>query len=540
MKKISSLFIHLISLCILFGSVFMTACSDNKNKHPEDMLRIDVGAEVPTLDPQLQQDTASARIAYDLFAGLVDFDQHNNSIPGMAEKWEISSDEKTVIFHLRSGLKFSDGSPITAHDFVYSWRRLANPETGSGYNYLLKHVLNAREIMNGTMSPDFLGVSALDDDTFIVKLSEPDNDFIQKCTLPNLSVVPQRAIEQYGRHWIDVDKIITSGAYQLKEHIINGYILLEKNPYYYDHGSVKILKVKFFPYDDANTSLASYESGELDITSNNLPADQLNQLKHEYPEELHSVRLEGIYYYDFNLTQPELKNNKKLRQALSMAIDREILTKKLLQSSPKPLYSVVSPTIDAGHYANIQYAWAAYPRERQIAEAKKLYQEAGYDQNHPLKISISFNTNATHQKLALAIASMWKKLLGVQTNIKNQEWKTFIDTRKHGNFMIARDGWIADYDSVSTYLVLYQCRGLQNNSHYCNSNYDHNVHMGNIALNAEEQKKYYRKAIEIALNDYAIIPVYQYNYQLLVKPYVKNYDINHNYLDHVQSKWMHF
>jgi oligopeptide transport system substrate-binding protein len=535
LKKVSSQLIRLLGFIIL-----LCACSDNQSeKHPQDTLRIDVSSEAPTLDPQLQQDTSSARIAYDLFAGLVDFDQQNNPIPGMADHWLISPDAKTVTFYLRHNLKFSDGSPISANDFVYSWKRLINPETASAYAYLLDHVVNGKAIAQGKMSPEKLGVSAPDNNTFVVKLVEPDNTLMAKCTMPNLAAVSSKSIQQYGPHWTDAGKMVTSGAYRLKEHVVYGYIQAEKNPYYYDADQIHIPTVKYFPYEDTNAAVASYESGGLDLTGDSLPVNRYKTLLREYPAQLHTVQQEGTYYYAFNMTLPEFKDIR-VRQALSMAMDRDIISQFILPSHPKPLYSVVTSTIANGEYADIQYPWAHESRQQQIAEAQRLYHEAGYGPQHPLKLSISFNTNDGHQKIALAVASMWKTVLGVETTIQNQEWKTFIDARQQGDFMIARDGWIADYNSVTAYLMLYACDNPQNHSRYCDNRYDQLITQGDAELDSETQKKYYHQALQIALDDYTIIPMYQYNYVRLVKPYIKGYDIEHNYLNHVQSKWMRF
>lgn len=536
MSKFSQFFL----VGFLALSSLLNACSDKKHTtHPKDMLRIDIGAEIPTLDPQLVQDVPSARVAYDLFARLVDFDQKNNPIPGMASKWEISPDEKTITFHLRKHLKFSDGSPITAHDFVYSWRRLIDPSTSSAYDYLLAQVVNARVIMKGKMPAEKLGIFAPNNHTLIVKFANPDSAFIQKCTLPSLSVVPQKTIQKYGTAWTNVNNMVSSGAYKLKEHIVNGYILSEKNSFYYDADQVKIPFIKYFPYADVNTSLAAYQSNGLDITQG-VPVNRYKELKRTYPTELHNFKQESIYYYDFNMMLPEFRDNIKLRQALSMAIDREIISTFILQSSPTPLYSVVTPTVAKGEYADIEYSWKKKSRAQQIKEAKRLYQEAGYSAANPLKISISINSDILHQKLALAIAAMWKEVLGVKAGIQAQEWKTFINARKNGNYVIARDGWAADYNAIDTYLILYQCGNSQNNSHYCNHKYNKFMSLGEANIDLDAQKKLYHEALQIALESYATIPITQGNATNLVKPYVKNYYPEHNFLNHVQSKWMHF
>ena len=229
--------IIIITISIALG---ITACSNKKEdanlnlKHPMDTLRIDVGSEAPTLDPTISEDSSSTRIMYDLFAGLLDFDQHNNPIPGMASSWDVSTDGKTYTFHLRKNLKFSDGSPITAHDFVYSWRRLVNPKTASNYNILMTNVINGNNIIKGKSPASSLGVFAPDDYTFVVQLVHPDASFLKAILLPNTYVVPQKIIEKYGRAWTEPANIVTSGAYELKEHIVNGYILATRNPHFYD------------------------------------------------------------------------------------------------------------------------------------------------------------------------------------------------------------------------------------------------------------------------------------------------------------------
>ena len=224
MKKIL-----VLSICVIAAS----ACTKNPGaNHPKDTLRLAINDEPPTLDPVLVEDTSSARPVLDLFAGLVDFDQSNRPIPGMATKWDISTDGKTYTFHLRHDLKFSDGSPITAADFVYSWQRMAEPKTAAPMNYLLAKVQNGQAILNGKAAITQLGVKALDAYTFVASLAQPDNDFIQYLILSSFAVVPQKAIEKYGVKWTEPQNIVTSGPYVLKEHVVNGYLLAEKNPDY--------------------------------------------------------------------------------------------------------------------------------------------------------------------------------------------------------------------------------------------------------------------------------------------------------------------
>jgi oligopeptide transport system substrate-binding protein len=532
---------------LLVGIISITAfsgCSKQSNlatnsSHPRDLIRIDVGVEVPTLDPALSEDTTSTRIAYDLFAGLVDFDQSNNVIPGMATSWDKSNDGKTYTFHLRSGLKFSDGSPITANDFVYSWRRLVDPRVASPYNMLISNIINARAIIDAKQNPTSLGVYAPDKLTFVVNLVHPDDDFIKQISLPNTMVVSQKVIEKFGRAWTDPKNIVTSGAYTLKEHVVNGYILAEKNPNFWDATNVNIPQVKYLPYEEKNASIPAYRSGELDVTFQGVPIDQFSQLKKDYPEELHTFLQEAVYYYDFSWNNPDLAKNAKLRQALSMAIDRKVLARDVLKMEQEPMYSTATHTVEDGRFKAMDYDWSSWSREAQVSTAKKLYAEAGYNSTHPYEITITYNTNDLHKKTALAIASMWKSVLGVNTNLQNEEWKTFIQTRHKGNYQIARDGWVADYNSITTYTNLYQCGNEQNNSHYCNHEFDKLVAQAKAEKNPLVDKtNLYREALKIPLNDYATIPLFQYTVQVLVKPYVTGYTPETNHLYHVQTKWM--
>lgn len=517
----------------------IAACSHKKNLGNQNMIRLDILTEVPYLDPALSMDISSTRVSFDLFAGLVDFDQQNNIIPGMAESWNISSDGKTYIFHLRPNLKFSDGSPITAKDFVYTFRHLVDPKTASTYNYILDDVINAKSIGNKEAQPDTLGVYAPDQNTFIVKLVRNNPVFIKALILPNVFVVPEKVIEKYGESWTETNHIVTSGAYVLKEHVVNGYMLAVKNPYYYDRENVHISQVKYLPYGSINAAVPSYKSGGLDLVFQNLPVDQYRGLKLRYPKEVHTVLQEAVYYYDFNMRNPELANNLKLRMALSMAIDRQVLTGHVLMQGQLPLYSLVTSTVEKGIYANIKYEWESWPRDRQISEARRLYKEAGYGPNKEFQATISYNTGDLHKKTALAIASMWADVLGVQTVNQNQEWKTFIQDRIKGDYQIARDGWVADYDSVTSYTLLYTCANAMNNFHYCNHIVDKLIEQAQNSNDAKEQLHLYSDAIRLILNDYPVIPLFQYTYTEMYKPYIRGYDINHNYLEHQQTKWMH-
>ena len=523
-------------LCLLLAVLIsITSCSQNKEDITNTLL-VDVNAEPASLDPQKAENAQEFRVTNDLFAGLVDYDQTNKPIPGMASSWDISDDGKTYIFHLRPNLQFSDGTPITANDFVYTYERLVDPKTASAYNFLLSNVINAKAIMKGTKPINSLGVSAPDPQTFIVNLEHPMNEFLTYITANGVSVVPQKTIEQFGAAWTDPKNIVTSGAYTLKEHVVNGYIEAQKNINYYDANNVHINKVKYFPYTDTNVSLSNYKTGNLDTTWKNIPIDRFASIKDEYKNELHVIPSERSIHLSFNLKLPKYANNLQLRKALSMAVDRTVLTQEVLKSGQKPLYSIVTPTIENGKYADTKYEWESLPRDKQIAEAKKLFADAGYGPKHPLKVSISTYTNDQNKKICLAIAAMWKAVLGIDTTLDIKEVKSWISSGRRGEFDIRLSTWGADYDSVTTYTPLYQCSNGNNFSNYCSTEYESKINNAQNTIDATAQTNAYKSAIHTVLNDYPVVPLIEPAQQRLVKPRVHGYQ--DNYLDNIQSKWM--
>lgn len=524
----------LIISCMLFS-----ACSNKQEvSNDANTLRVDIGMEPPTLDPALAEDAYTFRVVNDLFAGLIDFDQTNKPIAGMAESWEISPDGKTYTFHLHENLKFSDGTPITAKDFVYSWQRLIDPKTACAYSFLLKSIVNAQEILSGKLSSDKLGVEAVDNNTFRVKLDYPNNAFLSYMTVPDVFVVPRHIIQKYGNDWTNPKHMVTSGAYTLKEHVLNGYILAAKNPYYYNASNVKINRIKYFPYVDVNVALANYKTGVLDTTWQNVPIDQYKSLKRQYMSELHTVTWERLEFLNFNMTLPKYANNLKLREALSMAIDRDILVKNVLKSGQRTLYSVVTPTIEAGKYAKIKYEWQSLSREKRLAKARQLYKAAGYSNKNPLKVTLKYKTNDLYRKVAISIAAMWSDELGVDVVLQNEEWKSLIQSLHNANYDISFGGWGADYNSITTYTPIYACNNANNHSHYCNKQYDSLIDQAIRTVDNNKQELLYKQALQLMLNSYSIIPLFQPSHQRLVNSRVQNYHIKDNYLDNVQSKWM--
>ncbi len=533
----------LTTLLLIASISSLSACSkDNASSSAnkdKNLITVDNGEDAPTIDPVMAQDTTSARVLFDLFEGLTSFDQNNHSIPGLAEKWDVSADGKIYTFHLRDGLKFSDASPITADDVVFSWQRLADPKIASPYINLAANIVNGNAIRAGKLPLKQLGVKALDAKTVQVTLIHPDAAFLQICAMPNTATVSKANVTKYGQTWANPKTMVTSGAYSVAEWVIKGHMLLNKNPNYYDAKNVSVKQVKILPIVDFNAAFNRYKTGEIDITSS-LPIDQYKSIRQDYPTQEHTVTMEGLYYYDLNMILPKFRDNPKLRQALSMAVDRDTLVKNVLGQGQVPSYSYVTSTIENGKFADNHYAWGSWSRANQIDEAKKLFKEAGYGPNHPLEISISYNTMDSHKKIAMAIASMWQQVFGadsIKTTAANQEWKSFIQARNTANYDVARDGWIADYDSVDAYTNLFLCKDPLNKSKYCNPAYDQLIQQAQNTPDPDKRAKLIQQALQIAQDAYVIIPLYQYTYFRLVSPRVSGYNMDNNHFDHVMSKW---
>ncbi|MBY0378902.1 MAG: peptide ABC transporter substrate-binding protein, partial [Burkholderiales bacterium] len=539
---------------ILFAGVAVTGClkhEENANlttnitgsvakpvsAPKSDLIKIDMGAEIPTVDPQMIEDNNSARVDTDLFAGVVTLDQSNIPVAELAKYWDISKDGKTYTFHLRDGIKFSDGSPITANDVVFSWQRLVDPKTGSPYTYIANSIVNADKVTNKQATVDQLGSKALDDHTVRLTLLYPDSDILAKLATSSFAVISKDEVLKYGKQWTDPKNILTSGAYLMKEHVINGCLLLEKNPYYYNADNVKINQVKFFPFVDTNTALAKYKSDALEITWS-VPVDQFKQINNDYKDQLHVTPLEGVMFYDLNMLNPTFKDIR-LRKALNLAVDRVTITKDVLGTGVTPNYSIITTSIDGGKYISVTYPWVNDARSKQVADAKQLYKEAGYGPNKQLKLTILYSTGDDEKKkVALSIASMWKDVLGVNVTVQNVDWKTFLQALQNGDYQVAADRWVADYNGVSTYTHMYLCNAPENTAKYCNPEYDKYINQAVNSTNAKTRQDLYIKALNIAQNDYATIPLYQPSSRRLIKPYVKGFTPETNHLDKPATKWI--
>lgn len=475
------------------------------------------GSEPSSLDPHKVESDVENNIISDLFEGLVSVSPTGEIEPRLAEKWE-NKDNTVWTFHLRPGVTWSDGTAITAQDIVWSWQRLVSPLTASPYASYPgnMHIVNGAEIAQGKKAPETLGVKALDDATLVVTLTQPNAAFLAMLAHPSLVPLDKVLISRYGDKWTKPEHMVTSGPYKLSQWVVNERIVAERNPRYWDNAHTVINKVTYLPISSETADVNRYKAGEIDIVYT-VPINQFAQLKKTMGDQLDVSPQLATYYYEFNTTRPPF-NDSRVRRALNMALDKDIIAEKVLGQGQRPAWLISQPDIGGVELHNPEYA--NWPRDKRIAEAKKLLSEAGYNESHPLVFNLLYNTSESHQRIAIAASSMWKKNLGVEAKLQNQEWKTMLDTMHTHNFDAVRYAWIADYDDAATFLNNFRTGDSENTSQYSNPAYDEALRNAAKASDTMVRGKFYQQAEDLLGQDVPAIPVYHYVRTHLVKPWV--------------------
>lgn len=495
------------------------------------------GAEPQSLDPHKIEGVPEANLARDQFEGLVNIDLNGDIRPGVAESWE-HDDARVWRFNLRKDAKWSNGDPVTAHDFVYSWKRLVNPETASPYASYLQyaHIINVDEIVSGTADPETLGVKALDDHTFEVTLSEPI-PYLDKL-VGHTSVVPvhQATVEKYGNQWTQPKTFVSNGAYKLKTWVVNERIVLERNDQYWDNDASVIDEVTFLAISSEVTDVNRYRSGEVDMTNNAIPTDLFPRLKRDIPDEVKVSPSLCTYYYEVNNERAPF-DDPRVRTAVKLAMDRDIIADKVMGQGQTAAYGFTPPsTVDM---EAIQPEWfSQWTQKERNAKAIELLEEAGFNKRNPLTFTLLYNTSESHKKVAIAAASILKQNAGINVKLENQEWKTFLDSRHQGTYEVARAGWCADYNEPSSFLNIMLSTSSNNTSHYKSDAFDAAMRSSVTAESEADRVKAYQEAERVMDEESAIVPIYYYVTPRLVKPYVGGYSVN-NPLGYAYTKDMY-
>lgn len=449
-------------------------------------------------------------------------DEYGRPIPGVAQSWR-TEDNRVWIFTLRDNAKWSNGEKVTASDFVYSWQRLVDPKNLSPFAWYasLAAIENAQKIIDGKLKPTSLGVEALDEQTLKITLERPISYFPSLTTNFSLYPVPRHTIEKYGVEWIKVGNLVGNGAFVLNDRVVNEKIVLTPNRYYWDHKNTVLTKVTFVPINHESQATKRYLAGDIDITES-FPKNLYHKLMKDIPDQVYIPEQLGTYYYAFN-TQSGPTSDIRVRKALAMAIDRKIITEKVLGTGEKPA-NRFTPDVTA-NFTPEPTLYDEYNQDELDGQAKILLSAAGYGPHRPLKLSLLYNNSENHQKIAIAVASMWKKKLGVKVELRNQEWKTYIDSRNSGDFDVIRASWVGDYNEPSTFLTLLGSKHAGNIPKYQSQQYDEILTLSGMTIDDNERNRLYNRAEQIIAEDAPIAPIYQYTNGRLIKPWLKGYPI---------------
>ncbi len=527
-------------ICATFLGTTLWGCGNSKEKVEEkkpnenkpaveQKIIYNLGADPKTLDPQLNSATDGGIVIANAFEGLMRQGADSKPVPGVAEKFDLSEDGKVYTFHLRDNAKWSDGKSVVAGDFEYAWKRALNPEVNAEYSYQLFYIKNGEAYFNKKVSEDQVGVKALDEKTLEVTLESPVSYFLDLTFFATYAPVRKDMIESKGDKWaLSPESYIGNGAFKMSEWNEKERITFVKNENYWDADKVKLEKLEYTLIDDQVTYLNSFKSGEIDLIesppSTEIPSLLADGTAKAYPYF-------GTYFYVINVSDQAEKidpaaakvlKDAKVRTALELAIDKKMIVEKVSQGGQEPATSYVPPGIVDSK--NTPFHKSYLPETGDVAKAKELLKEAGYPDGKGFpKITFTFNTNQGHQMVAQAVQDMWKNNLGIQVELKNEEWAVFQETRNNFQFSIARHGWIGDYNDPMTFLDMWVTGNGQNNAGYSNPEYDKLIASARVEVDVAKRTEMLHKAEDLLMADMPIIPIYYYSNIICANPKVKGF-----------------
>lgn len=480
----------------------------------ETVLRVGNDGEPQSMDPHYISTVQTARLSDDMILGLLTYGQDGQPIPGAAESWAVSDDGKTYTFKIRDHI-WSDGTPVTADDFVYAWRRILAPETGAEYASLLYIVKGAEEVNTGKAGPEALAAEAVDDKTLRVELAAAAPYFLAQLAHQTAFPLPRHVVEKHGRDWTKPENIVVNGPYRLAEWVPKVRAVLVKNDRFYDSANVTIDKVIYYAMEDRTAIQRRFRAGEIDV-GRDIASEQIDWLRKNMADSLRIAPYSGIYYYAFR-SDKEPFTDVRVRKALSMAINREVITDKVLRTGELPAYSFVPP--GTGNYGEPKYAdWKGEPYEQVVEKARALLAEAGYGPDKPLNITLRYNNSENHKRIAVAVQSMWSKL-GINAELFNTDGKIHYADLKQGDFQVARAGWIADYNDAQNFLFLMETKtGPINYSKFGSEKFDGLMSKAEAVADLGQRAKILGEAEAVAMEGQPVAPIYYYVSKQLVSP----------------------
>jgi oligopeptide transport system substrate-binding protein len=487
-------------------------------------LRRGNGPEPDTLDPQRARTDASFNILRDLFEGLTSIGTDGSAAPGAAQAWEVSADGLTYTFHLRDGLRWSNGDPVRAADFVAGMRRLVDPATASPYAQVFGPVVNAAAIVRGERPPDSLGVSAPDDRTVVIRLQHPAPYLLGLLAQPGTFPVHGPTLAEHPTEYARPGRMVSNGAFVLTDWVVGSHVVAERNSSYWNDAATQVARVHFVHHAESGPEFRQYRAGELDFTYV-VPPQQFAWIREHLPGELRVSPQLSVYYYGFNLTRPPFKDDPGLRRALSLVIDRDRLTTAVTGLGEAPAYGWVPPGV--ANHTSQQFDYAERPWTERLAEARQLYARSGYSAAKPLKIEIRYNSGEVHNRLAVAVAAMWKEALGVETTLYAEEFRSLLQSiQARTDTQVFRSSWVGDYNDAFSFVQLLQSGFGINLTGYSNPAYDALLTEATRTPDPVRRRTLLEEAERLMLADHPVLPLYFYVNKHLVKPYVRGWADN--------------
>ena len=526
----------LVGACLFFFSS-CSAPSNVEKAVEEQVLHFGLGSEPQYLDPHLANSVSAHNVIIALIEGLVSEDPKTlKPVPGVAEKWDISEDGLIYTFHLRKNAKWSNGDSVTAHDFVYSYKRILNPELASQYASMLHGLKNAREYHEEGLSWDEakVGATAIDDYTLQLTLENPTPYFLE--LLNHYSWFPAHppTIEKFGAFgkqgtaWTRPGNYVGNGPFTLSDHKVNSVIEVKKNPLYWDAQTVSLEGIRFYPIESADTEERAFHSGFLHLTQTVSP-DRIDFLKENHSDLIHFESYLGTYFYRFNVEEPPF-DDVRVRLAFNLATDRQAIVEKVTKGGQLPARCFTPP--GTGGFS---------PESRfrfDPQKAKSLIQEYLTEKGLKSlpKIELKYNTSEGHKKVAEALQGMWKNHLGAEIQLLNMEWKVFLSTIAKRDFSLARAGWIGDYVDANTFLHMWRTGDGHNNTGWSSTRYDELLELAAQESDTQKRFSYFEECEKLIAENAPILPIYFYVHVTLRSPTVKGW--HPTLLDHHPYKYV--
>jgi len=512
--------LRLVALLFVLSLVAAGGCSDESERTANTLHR-GIPTDPETLDQHKARTTQAADVLRDLGEGLVGYSASGELVSAAATGWDVSDDGLTYTFSLREDAKWSNGDPLVAAHFVAAGERLVDPETAAFYAEFLS---------------DVAGIEAVDDLTLALTLSQPTPYLLSLLTHPATFPIHPPSVAEHGDGFARPGKFISNGAYQLEAWVPGSVVSLRRNEHYWNNAATSIDTVDYHVLVQDSSELNLYRAGELHITST-VPPDNFAQVQDELGDQLHVAPYLGVYYYGFNLSRPPFKDNPGLRQALSMAIDREQLTSKVTGRGEAPAYSWVPPGTNNYEPPALSYSAMTQTERNQIA--RNLYKAAGYSDSNPLQIELRYNTSDTQRRAAVAIQSMWKEALGVETILVNEEFQVLLaNIRARDVTQAFRSSWIGDYNDAHAFLKILESNNPANTPGYQSDDFDSLMQRAAGQVDLDNRRLFLEEAERVMLADHPTIPIYFYVSKHLVSPELEGW--GDNVLDYHYSQHLSF